>query len=277
MLIALERSREPVNVFNLGTEEYCTVDESLGWISSQLGLDAEAALHGWRAGLDRRQPVHLPRHVADPGARLAAQAHDPRGRPADARLPACQPVAAAGAPAMKVAVYGLWHLGSVTAACLAAAGRQVVGLDLDEGGRERTCALGSRRSRSRASPTASSAGLASGRLRFTTRPAEALCGRRRAVGHLRHARGRRRRGRRGLRARPPGGRRRRREAGHPGARLVAGAGGLHASPRRGLEGPRAALRLLAGEPAARASAIESFEHAERVVVGARATPRTSPS
>jgi UDPglucose 6-dehydrogenase len=32
---------------------------------------------------------------------------------------------------MQVTVYGLWHLGCVTAACLAEAGHQVVGLDLD--------------------------------------------------------------------------------------------------------------------------------------------------
>ena len=33
---------------------------------------------------------------------------------------------------MNVAVYGLWHLGCVTAACVAAAGNKVNGLDLDE-------------------------------------------------------------------------------------------------------------------------------------------------
>jgi UDPglucose 6-dehydrogenase len=33
---------------------------------------------------------------------------------------------------MRIAVYGLWHLGCVTAGCLAAAGHHVVGLDLDE-------------------------------------------------------------------------------------------------------------------------------------------------
>src|SRR5688500_19413274 len=32
---------------------------------------------------------------------------------------------------MRVVVYGLWHLGCVTAACLADAGNEVVGLDLD--------------------------------------------------------------------------------------------------------------------------------------------------
>jgi UDPglucose 6-dehydrogenase len=32
---------------------------------------------------------------------------------------------------LRVAVFGLWHLGSVTAACLAAAGHRVTGLDLD--------------------------------------------------------------------------------------------------------------------------------------------------
>src|SRR5215470_7825899 len=32
---------------------------------------------------------------------------------------------------MRIAVYGLWHLGCVTAACLAEAGFHVIGLDLD--------------------------------------------------------------------------------------------------------------------------------------------------
>ena len=33
---------------------------------------------------------------------------------------------------MKVCVQGLWHLGSVTAACLASVGHEVKGLDFDE-------------------------------------------------------------------------------------------------------------------------------------------------
>src|SRR5947208_6601068 len=34
---------------------------------------------------------------------------------------------------MKICVFGLWHLGSVTAACAAAAGIETVGLDVDAG------------------------------------------------------------------------------------------------------------------------------------------------
>ena len=33
---------------------------------------------------------------------------------------------------MKICVLGLWHLGTVTAACLASGGHHVVGLDYDE-------------------------------------------------------------------------------------------------------------------------------------------------
>jgi UDPglucose 6-dehydrogenase len=35
---------------------------------------------------------------------------------------------------VRIAVFGLWHLGSVTAACLAGAGHDVVGRDLDPDG-----------------------------------------------------------------------------------------------------------------------------------------------
>jgi UDP-glucose 4-epimerase len=59
MLIALERSREPVNVFNLGTEEFCTVDESLGWISSQLGLEPRRRYTGGERGWIGDSPMIL--------------------------------------------------------------------------------------------------------------------------------------------------------------------------------------------------------------------------
>jgi UDP-glucose 4-epimerase len=39
MLLALEKAADKVNLFNLGTDEYCTVDDSIGWITGFLGLD----------------------------------------------------------------------------------------------------------------------------------------------------------------------------------------------------------------------------------------------
>jgi UDP-glucose 4-epimerase len=38
MLLVLDRATEPFNVFNLGTDEYCSVDQSLGWICERLEL-----------------------------------------------------------------------------------------------------------------------------------------------------------------------------------------------------------------------------------------------
>lgn len=38
ILIAIERSDAKINIFNLGTDEYCQVKDSAGWIASRLGL-----------------------------------------------------------------------------------------------------------------------------------------------------------------------------------------------------------------------------------------------
>ena len=73
----------------------------------------------------------------------------------------------------KICVYGLWHLGCVTAGCLAAAGFEVIGLDRDA---ERVAALDDGR------PPIAEPGLAellgqgtqAGRLSYTTDPAAAL-------------------------------------------------------------------------------------------------------
>jgi UDP-glucose 4-epimerase len=50
ILKALERARDPVNIFNLGTPEYCTVDDSLGWISAALGVAPERRYTGGERG-----------------------------------------------------------------------------------------------------------------------------------------------------------------------------------------------------------------------------------
>ncbi len=50
MLTVIEQAREPINIFNLGTDEYCTVDDSLGWICAHLGLNPERRYTGGERG-----------------------------------------------------------------------------------------------------------------------------------------------------------------------------------------------------------------------------------
>jgi UDP-glucose 4-epimerase len=38
MLLAMSRATERVNIFNLGTDEFCEVNESIAWICGRLGL-----------------------------------------------------------------------------------------------------------------------------------------------------------------------------------------------------------------------------------------------
>jgi len=50
MLLALERCPEPVNIFNLGTDMYCQVDDSLGWICQHLGVNPQRVYSGGARG-----------------------------------------------------------------------------------------------------------------------------------------------------------------------------------------------------------------------------------
>jgi len=50
MLLAIKRAQDKVNIFNLGTNEYCTVDESLDWITEQLGLTPRRRYTGGERG-----------------------------------------------------------------------------------------------------------------------------------------------------------------------------------------------------------------------------------
>jgi UDP-glucose 4-epimerase len=47
---ATERATDAVNIFNLGTNEYCDVNQSLGWICDQLGVKPEVAYTGGERG-----------------------------------------------------------------------------------------------------------------------------------------------------------------------------------------------------------------------------------
>jgi UDP-glucose 4-epimerase len=50
ILLALEHAQEAVNIFNLGTDEYCKVDESLDWICAHLGLNPQRRYTGGDRG-----------------------------------------------------------------------------------------------------------------------------------------------------------------------------------------------------------------------------------
>jgi UDP-glucose 4-epimerase len=50
ILLALERATAPVSIFNLGTDEYCRVSQSIGWICERLGLDPKLQYTGGDRG-----------------------------------------------------------------------------------------------------------------------------------------------------------------------------------------------------------------------------------
>ena len=51
ILLALRKATAPVNILNLGTDEYATVDDSISWIAARLGLSPErryaGGVRGW--------------------------------------------------------------------------------------------------------------------------------------------------------------------------------------------------------------------------------------
>lgn len=50
MLLATEKAADKVNIFNLGTDEYCRVDDSIGWITGHLGLSPHRSYTGGERG-----------------------------------------------------------------------------------------------------------------------------------------------------------------------------------------------------------------------------------
>ena len=51
MLVAIDRAQDPVNIFNLGVDGYCEVNDSIGWICETLGvrpaLEYSGGDRGW--------------------------------------------------------------------------------------------------------------------------------------------------------------------------------------------------------------------------------------
>jgi UDP-glucose 4-epimerase len=50
ILLAIERAKDKVNIFNLGTDEYCEVNDSIGWICEHLGLHPKLTYSGGERG-----------------------------------------------------------------------------------------------------------------------------------------------------------------------------------------------------------------------------------
>jgi UDP-glucose 4-epimerase len=50
ILLAAEKASAPVSIFNLGTDEYCQVNQSIGWISEHLGLNPKLDYTGGDRG-----------------------------------------------------------------------------------------------------------------------------------------------------------------------------------------------------------------------------------
>jgi UDP-glucose 4-epimerase len=50
MLAVIEKAKDAVNVYNLGTEEYCEVNDSLGWICQKMGVNPKREYTGGDRG-----------------------------------------------------------------------------------------------------------------------------------------------------------------------------------------------------------------------------------
>ncbi|HEX5431833.1 MAG TPA: NAD-dependent epimerase/dehydratase family protein [Bryobacteraceae bacterium] len=50
MLLAVQRATDKINIFNLGTDEVCEVDDSIGWICEHLGLTPRLTYSGGQRG-----------------------------------------------------------------------------------------------------------------------------------------------------------------------------------------------------------------------------------
>jgi UDP-glucose 4-epimerase len=50
MLLAINRPGDPVNIFNLGTDTYCEVNDSIGWICAALGITPKVEYAGGDRG-----------------------------------------------------------------------------------------------------------------------------------------------------------------------------------------------------------------------------------
>lgn len=50
ILLAVQKASRKINIFNLGTDEYCEVNDSIKWITKQLGFRPEVSYSGGKRG-----------------------------------------------------------------------------------------------------------------------------------------------------------------------------------------------------------------------------------
>ena len=86
IVLTMACATDKVNIYNLGVDNYCEINNSIGWISEALGVSPKPRLFGRRSGVDRRQPLHIFGHDEDPRVGLVAETHDKRGRDQDCRV-----------------------------------------------------------------------------------------------------------------------------------------------------------------------------------------------
>ena len=117
-----------MNIFNLGTDEYCTVKDSIGWICGHLGVSREIRYTGGDRGWVGDSPF-----IFLDTRRIRALGWQPRlthsgGRAAHRGLPAGRELGA-GAPRMNAAIIGCGLIGAKRAAALAGRCRLAVCAD----------------------------------------------------------------------------------------------------------------------------------------------------
>ena len=83
-------AKHGVQIYNLGTAEYCQVKDSIGWICARTWRAARIAFYRRRTGLDRRQSIHFSRHRQNSRHRLEAGIDHPRRRRAHRPMAARQ-------------------------------------------------------------------------------------------------------------------------------------------------------------------------------------------
>jgi UDP-glucose 4-epimerase len=59
MLRVIDEKRERINIYNLGTDEACEVDDSIRWICEHLGLDPRIEYSGGTRGWVGDSPLIL--------------------------------------------------------------------------------------------------------------------------------------------------------------------------------------------------------------------------